>query len=406
MKYPKILLIGNMANNSFALARYLRDEGYEVKILLMKNEPEHYHPKNDSFSDDYKSYTRVVPWTTLPSDLISITKEEIIKEVDGYDILIGLGPAPAYLNKINRSLDIFIPYGGDLYDQPFINIHKLKRVKKLLKQYYYSRNQKKGIERAGYIVYEYTNDGYEKIFNKFKLKGKRLKFTIPFLYYPEYSNIDANTIDSVYAKEYKAIREHYDYVVFHHCAHSWHPDTMKTKYSKYVGKGNDKVIIGFQEFLHETGANACLVMLEYYTDVNNSKKLVEKLGIQKNVAWFPVMPRKEIMVGLSLADVGVAEIAHPWITYGTVYEMIISGKPVIMNRSDKIYELYPEQYPIQNATNADEVCAGLKYYYSNRQKAREDGVAAREWFIKYIAKENLKKICDLIDEIAVSKQPG
>src|SRR6185436_3643768 len=100
MTSPRILFIGNMANNSFSLARYLRDEGYEVKVLLMKNEPKHYDPQNDTFSDDYKSFTKVIPWTTMPTDLLNTTKEEIRKEIEGYDILIGLGSAPAYLNKI------------------------------------------------------------------------------------------------------------------------------------------------------------------------------------------------------------------------------------------------------------------------------------------------------------------
>ena len=65
----KIGIIGNMNNAYFSLARYLRDEGYDCELLILANEPAHFDPLNDTFSDDYTTYCKHVSWGE-PADFL------------------------------------------------------------------------------------------------------------------------------------------------------------------------------------------------------------------------------------------------------------------------------------------------------------------------------------------------
>ena len=112
----RIAFVGNMNNNFFCLMRLLRDRGISSDLLLFKNEFEHFLPEADSFDEnDYVlSSVKRLTWSYGATDFFNTSKKEISSVISNYDFIIGLGPAPAYLSKANRDLDLFIPYGGDL----------------------------------------------------------------------------------------------------------------------------------------------------------------------------------------------------------------------------------------------------------------------------------------------------
>lgn len=396
----KLLFIGNMNNNFFSVVRYLIDKGYSADLLIFKNEPDYFHPEMDTFNDAYKLYTKGIGWSTLPTDFIKADPDDIRAILDKYDVLIGCGPAPAYVNKSGRYLDMFIPYGGDIFLFPFLHPNVRRKVRKLVKQYLFARNQRLGIRNAKYILSENTNSEYEKIFPKLKIKGTRIPTTIPHIYYPEYTveNIDRVKGRSVFYDQFKAIRDKFDFVVFHHARHVWHPDTVARHYL-FADKGNDKVIKGFAELVNKDKVNACLILFEFDDDVQLSKKLIEELGITDNVFWFPRMPRKEIMIGLSCSDIAVGEIAHPWVTYGIVLEAMVAAKPIIMNRDEELIRTnYNTVYPIAQAVNEVDVYKALKHYYSDKAAAVNDGELCRQWFMKNIVDKSLGKIIEIIEE--------
>ena len=91
-------------------------------------------------------------------------------------------------------------------------------------------------------------------------------------------------------------------------------------------------------------------MFENGEDVDRSKDLIKKLNIENYVKWFPVTDRKDIMIGISLCDVGVAEIGNlSWITYSTVCEFMCMSKPIIMYREDELYKDIMNIYTILKA---------------------------------------------------------
>src|SRR5438270_4631412 len=98
-------------------------------------------------------------------------------------------------------------------------------------------------------------------------------------------------------KEFEKIRQKHELVVFHHATQIW-----KNSPDHLSWKGNDKLVRGFAHFVKECQHVApCLITCERGRDVIETKKLVRELGIEKHVYWFPLMARKDIMIGLNLA---------------------------------------------------------------------------------------------------------
>ena len=48
MKKIKIGFLGNNNNNNFAIARYMRDRGFDCDLLIFDHEVNHFHPSCDT----------------------------------------------------------------------------------------------------------------------------------------------------------------------------------------------------------------------------------------------------------------------------------------------------------------------------------------------------------------------
>lgn len=393
MERKKVLVIGNMNNNGFPLVRYLRGRGYDAHLRCLKNEPEHFGPDNDTFIEDYTPYVKKISWSNLPSDYMATSAKDIRATIEGFGFIIASGAAPAYLNKVNRSADIYVPYGSDLYHLPLI-IDK-RNLKKRIKSFLLAKSQKKGIERARHLFMQYSNEEFEGVLDKFDLKGERVATNLPFIYAPEFNkeNLDNISKHSEQFGFFNNARSNTDFMVFYHSRHAWKVDKSSIQY-----KGTEQIIKAFARLVKEVNANAKLVMFKYGADADASVALVKELGIEPNVVWCPRMSRKEIMLGLSLSDVSVAEIGHPWVTYGAVVEAKAMGVPLIMNRNDvELKKLYKEVFPVQQASNEEEVYRALVHYYKNPDLAKKDGESCRKWFDKYVVEEPLKVYMEKID---------
>ena len=110
----KVAFLGNMNNNHFAMARFMRDRGVDAEVLLFDNDPDHFHPSADSYDEDFATYCRTLTWGT-PAHWLRTPTATIVRDVEPYDVLIGCGLAPAFLGRANRRLDVFVPHGADLH---------------------------------------------------------------------------------------------------------------------------------------------------------------------------------------------------------------------------------------------------------------------------------------------------
>jgi len=387
----KIGIIGNMNNAYFSLSRYLRDAGFDCEVLIFNNEPSHFHPSCDTDSDEYKFYCRVVNWGD-PARFFFDDFDEVRKDIEVYDFLIGNGPAPAYVAKAGRKLDIFMPYGYDLYSLPFFRFVHPLRMPAYLKTAYY---QRKGIREAGHIFMDRTNEKFESIFKKIDYKGDRIVSPIPMVYHKEYENGFLNGNSEIHGLDLDKIRKDHDLIIVQHARQIW-----KKLPDYWSNKGNNKLIEGYAQFLKSDSAfKSTLILFEYGTDVEVSKQLIRQCGIEKHVIWMPKMSRKQLMKILAIADLIIGELHHSWISYGVIMEALSIGKPVLHYRQDDEYlEDYPELYPMLNANSVSTVLKGLTYLVDNRREVQLIGAKGKEWFLEYCVKRTVSNIVSIINQ--------
>lgn len=411
----KVALIGNMNNNFFTLCRYLRDLDFEAILYVLPYDPQHFLPSADTFKENYVEYVKTLSWGN-PYELRHVTTVEIQREFGNYDYLIGCGTAPAYLSKAGMRLDLFIPYGSDLYHYPFFNLfspdkllkyvlslfRKAKEVQQLpskptnIKGYLpFVMHQRRGIRQAVTAFFPTSGqDIYAQALRKLKFSNTHLIMAIPLIYVPEFG---ADVIHEQYSSskwypEFSKIRANFDFLIFHNCRHNWKNEKDPSSF-----KGNNRLLEGFAQFFKTYSGKAAIITFEYGTDVDESKKLAKHLDIEKNISWFSVLPRKELMVGMSLCDIVVGNLSDlSWSIYGVVTESMALGKPLMHHRQDELY--HPESlYPMINANNSEMVANALTHYASNKASLKEIGMKANEWFKGTSIHAPLTRIADLIN---------
>ena len=393
----KILLVGNQNNNFFSLCRFLRDSNYDANLLLMHSETKHHMPEADSYNDNYNHYVTQSDLSRLPTGFFNTGKQYINDLIYDYDIIIGCGLTPAYLNKIGKRLDIFIPYGSDLMFQPF---YAGKNIfdNKILKILYQIYNQKNGIRNTRHIVLPITNPIIENCIDKLGYKGNRIFSHIPFIYNKQYDRLildkHIKSSNNKTLVDYLKLRERSDFIVFHHLRHGW-KDLNSHDY-----KGNNKVIIGFKKFLEDSIANnPMLILFEHGIDKEESKLLISELNIERHVQWFPVQFRRDIMSMIDLCDVGIGEVGHmSTITYGSLCEFMCMAKPIIGNLDVKYNLDYNQEiYPIYNVNNDQDVYKALSDIFLNQDDAKISGEKNQIWFEKNVISDGLSNIIKVIE---------
>ena len=143
MNNLRICLLGNMNNNNFVILRYFLDHNLDVELLLYNNELSHFKPSDDSYDNKYHSRIKKLSWGSFDK-LIYTDKKKIRQDLNSYNYIIGTGLAPAYCHKANIKLNVFIPYGADLFYFTAYNLTYPKYIIPLWISVYY---QRKGINK-------------------------------------------------------------------------------------------------------------------------------------------------------------------------------------------------------------------------------------------------------------------
>lgn len=401
----KVALIGNMNNNFIALTRYLRDAGYEAHLFYFRGF-DHFRPITDSFIP-LEGYVHEVKWMHH-RNIHTINEEAIRQELSHFDFFIGQGMEAAIAYKCGIQMDIYFPYGSDFYKYAWLDQHySAKQVlyKVLFQDLGYSELKRGSqnkyvrgvIKTARYVFLDKTNPEYEKKLLDIGLEGKYENVGMPFIYLPQYQN--RFVWDVHWKSEIDKIRAEHDLVLVYHGRHAW-KHSKQLNNNEFTTKNTHHVLLGFAKFLEENpNANAVLITIEYGTDVKNSKKLIDELGIADHVTWLPKMYRKDLMYLIHQADLACGEFYKSYVTFGTIIEAMAMGKPVIHYRKDELYkDQYPELYPLYNAREPEEIAVVFQRAYDNPEERLEIGEKAQQWVKKYFIDKPLKRIIEVIEE--------
>jgi glycosyltransferase involved in cell wall biosynthesis len=399
----KIAVLGNMNNNFVALIRYLRDAGYEATLFYIPA-ADHFRPIADSFDPDQKYFIEV-NW--LENTFFGIDELKVRDELKDFDFFIGQGTEAFIAKKCGINIDLYFPYGSDFYKYAwlpqrytFVQVCYMILVKKipireLKKRITQSLYTKQTIKEAKNVWLDITNPEYEQKLLDIGLEGSFRHVPMPFIYLPQYQN--RKEWDVHWKSHIENIRSQHDFVLVYHGRHEWEL-SKQYELNTFTTKNTHHLIIGFAKFkLSNPNAKIALVTLEYGGDVTNSKKLISELDIENSVFWFPKMYRKDLMYLLNNADLGSGEFDKSYLTFGTIIEAMVMGKPVIHYREDSLYSnQYPELYPLYNAREPEEIAQALQDAYDNPEERIAKGKLAQAWVKSYFIEQPLGEIYKLI----------
>lgn len=385
----KIGILGNMNNMYFSLARYLADEGYDCELLVFDYEPDHFHPTADTFKSELNFAIRQLNWGDYGR--FFIRPEQIKSDLAPYEFLIGNGTAPAFVNRIGRKLDLFIPYGGDLYAFPFLRpVHPFK----FFSYWAFTKHQRAGIRQSPYILFDKASPEFEKVFGQLPYTGKRIVSPPPLFYHREYEvELERREAENPHTEILKKLRAENDLLILQHIRQFW-----KFHFDLWSRKGNDKLIEGYALFRQKNPqVKAKLLLFEYGLDVVATRRLIKSLGLEKHVVWFPKTQRKHLMQFIKISDVVVGELHYAWNTYCVVLETLATGKPLMHKRADAdMKSAYSRLYPMLHASTAQSVCEGLQQAAGDKTKMAQIGAGGRQWFLEYCVEKPLTHIKALI----------
>ena len=391
----KIALLGNMNNSFNALCRYLLDCGYDAQLFTFDYEIyPHFHPSADCYDDRWKSYAHELPWGNA-STYLKISKGQLKNFLNEFDILIGSGYAPAFVHRAGRKLDIFAPHGSDINHLPYLMGLTLKDLGRYL---FVGRSQKKGIVESRHIFSDRWMDNLEKKIGNLHLTGERHYTIIPFLYLPQYKDLSISEEAPLVAKMME-IKKRSNLIIFHHIRHSWvNPiDKIALKSNNFLFEG----IAGFKR--RNPGVRISVVTFEYGEDVWHSKNLIEQLGIQDSVHWFPLTPRKDIMKMMTFADVVTGEFNYSSVTYGAILEGMAMSKPIMHRRDDELYKnTHHDLYPMIYAASADDIVNGIESLLTEPQRYRAMGEQSNLWLQKNMVDIPIQELTKIIDSSLIN----
>jgi hypothetical protein len=416
----KIAILGNMNNNGFALMRYFRDLGADAHLLLYKNDGEktleHFKPENDTFNIEkwchFIHQTEILndPLHVLPEQVqklpllfykirdkvnarslhyTSLSNKEIINTFEPYKAIVSSGYGPALLHRANRIATVFSPYSSGVEGIYRMYAPSAARFPNRLIFEYARYLQIKALKLSQHIVTAelgLTSDQLKKNGLIFK------KLAMPMVYLEE--NIPDSLVQkNIYEIGNKLIE--FDFSVLMHSRLAWNEDICQK--NNVRSKNNDWVIYSFKELVNRRpDLNAQMIILEYGPDIDNTKKLISQLDLEKNISWIQKTSRKNLMWLLRKVSIGVGEfIESPRTMWGgTGWEVLASGKPLLQGFlfDDGEFEDqfgFPEP-PILKVKSQSDITKHLLDLADNPIKASKIGIAANKWFNTYNGK-NLAK---------------
>ena len=160
---------------------------------------------------------------------------------------------------------------------------------------------------------------------------------------------------------------------------------------------NLKTVLKALYLLKQEGINAKLTIVGDLRKDNN--KLIDRLGLTKEITYKSKLPRKQLIQSLNNADIGIAPSKYEGFGFPLV-EMIATGLPVIVSDKASLPELAGNAGLIFNSSDSNDLKEKMKELIENaalRNKVTENSKLRRDDFFGW--DEYAKKLEDLYKEI-------
>jgi glycosyltransferase involved in cell wall biosynthesis len=369
----RILILGNMANDGYAVAKGLWDMNVDVDLAVnlsdfgmalpewedgnMKDNVDPYNIKREQIENTLDNRSKRI----IYFDFLNKTKSkraifakiktriQLIKKMREYDIVEAHVPYPIYSQFSGNP---YVTYdAGWIRYLPYDTSIKGKLAR---------RGYSKG---KGLIM---TNPDTFEISDRLSYLDKTKIHFSPFAIDPnKYRPLPNGDLRSKYVKKNSSD----ELLLFCPARQMW------------IEKGNDKMITAFSKFV-KVFPNSKFIMVAWSIDEAKSKKLVNDLGISNNVIWINPVPKNQLIQYYNIADIVLDQfVLGSWGT--STPEAMCCGKPVlIFYKKEYILRAFGEEPPILNSFNEDEIFSNLLKLAENKDFRNELGKKSRDWIIK------------------------
>ncbi len=399
----KIGFLGNTNNYPFIIASQMRAMGSEVVLFVdapaneWLNRPEQY---TNEIAYPYPSWIKekLSLRKSLNTHFPNIFEKDVIKELNTCDAVILNDYGHRFKNYIKPSIpSISMFSGSDLemmtdYDKAMnvrLTSPKLKMIPIFLRKMYarFSVNQlRSAVAKASLISYfpeglvpegdallkEIFGDKPFKRFSHLHVVTEGYKYHLPI----------GNPV----------------FRIFSFTRFMWKTPFPPGR-SIFENKGNDIMIKGIALFLKNYDKPLDIHLIEKGLHINESKALIDELGLSHLVTWHKEMPFKELQSYIIQADVVFEQLGTHFIS-GGFYAMLL-GRPLIGNARPEIFDsIAGEPTPVCHATTPEEVCQWLQKLTRDRELMAAIGKKSRQYVLDHfdimletnILKISLKKL--------------
>jgi glycosyltransferase involved in cell wall biosynthesis len=341
----KLLYLENIANVSYNLAKKLREKGYDVTLLTR------YNPKAGKL------------------DLASMSQEPWVKLFRCESFF---DKTFRYLTKILAEKVDIIHCHYNLEQGAYSIISRTLRKSKRVICHFHGTDMREisHTKKYGWIV-------------RFNLKMADKSFVSTPDLLIEGVEFLPNPIDTESFKPMSPsidLKRGHDFSLF--C-----PSRVVWKF-----KGQNIFLYALKE-LKKRGYDCNLTLIEYGPDLENTKKLVDLLGLRENVSFVPPIHPIDMPKYYNSCDVVWAQLGLGHLGLVTL-EALACNKPTLV---DFIYEeAYPEYPPIIKVSNLQDIVKKTEELFTSK----DFNPITRPWVLKYHTFEAvLKKLIETYNEL-------
>lgn len=386
----RVAFYGNTANNFFAVARAVRRASDVDAHLFIDSDagfaqlPEREAPE---LLDGYPEWIHKGPYHSLASRFWP-GASPLAKELEAFDVIMVSGGGVRLAPFVDRPF-IFYVTGWDLTVAPF-PLRFLDRSPGLVRKGaallggFWHRRGLKAIDQL-----------WSQPFSPFATAARRLDIEpsriipryFPIMIDTEKYQLDPDARASSDPLVRRLVDDH-DFILFH-------PSRMMLNRAvPYVEtgqwKGNDTLFEGFERFVRENrAAKPVLALIEHAPspDMIEAKRVIARLGIEKNVVWLKGpngygFDRHALLPFYSVADVVADEFGVGW--FGSiVVEGLSMSKPVLCHLDEDVMrELYP-WHPILSPKKPADIADVLTQLYRDPAERQRRGELGRKWAVEF-----------------------
>jgi len=186
-------------------------------------------------------------------------------------------------------------------------------------------------------------------------------------------------INDCWYKKSKTIQKK-EQVIFCPSRHDWQ-EKMSDHLIRALGKINPKL-----------KQNLKIIFVKWGNDLKKSQDLINKTGLKPLIEWKELLNRQELSKEIASSDIILDQIKYHGLG-GITAESLLAGKPVLNSYDKKLCEwIFPDSPPIVSVFNEEEITEELNKLLSQPELANKIGKQSKVWFKKYHSPETVTNI--------------